>query len=306
MLIGCFARRKDTDMFCPNCGKENPDGVAFCAGCGMAIGSRIAQPAPQPVAAPAPQPVAPQAPQPAVSYAPPEPAPAAAPVIPQPEPAPKSTYNAPTPPPRTDAGTQSSGVSFVQHFKNLFSAAIHPVTGPAEIAGQYNRVGDAIFLAGIAAVLCWLVDFTSWMTVHLIRYANHKNYYDSIGKIIFQDFYRPLINYSILIFGCAGVFMLAGLILKEKWSFSRLLAISAMATAPAFIVSDLFGAYLSLISEYKVRNIFSIITLAATLYYYLMLFEGMSSETKLTGNKKGFVLVICIAIAGYAASILTI
>ena len=24
-------------MFCPNCGKENPDGVAFCGGCGMAF-----------------------------------------------------------------------------------------------------------------------------------------------------------------------------------------------------------------------------------------------------------------------------
>ena len=34
-------------MFCPNCGKENPDGVAFCGGCGMSFGTPAAAPAPE-------------------------------------------------------------------------------------------------------------------------------------------------------------------------------------------------------------------------------------------------------------------
>lgn len=35
-------------MFCPNCGKENNDGVMFCSGCGTALnGGQQAQPQPQ-------------------------------------------------------------------------------------------------------------------------------------------------------------------------------------------------------------------------------------------------------------------
>ncbi len=297
-----FTRRKDTDMFCPNCGKENPDGVAFCAGCGMAIGSRssqpVAAPAPQPVAAPAPQPVAPPAPQPDPSYAP-EPV-VAAPVVSQPQPAPKQTYNAPTPPPPgPDAGAQSSSLSFGQHFRNLIKAATHPVTGPAEIAGQYDKIGNALFLAGIVIVVCWLVGFFSSLTVDLVQLARFGKYaFDSFGLRVVKDFFFPCIYYAIRVFGCAGVFMLAGLIVKEKWSFPKLLAISAMATAPAFIVSDMLGSIVGLIPYVGFGSLF---TIAAYAYYLLMIYEGMGAETKLTGNKKGFVLVICVAITGFIA-----
>ena len=55
-------------MFCPNCGKENPDGVAFCAGCGMSFGAAAAAPAPE---------AAPVEPAPAAPVAEAAPAPAA-------------------------------------------------------------------------------------------------------------------------------------------------------------------------------------------------------------------------------------
>ena len=317
-LSGIHARRKDTDMFCPNCGKGNPDGVAFCSGCGMAFGSLGSQPAPQPAAsqpvpapAPAPQPAVPPIPEPVVppipepvvsaspAYTPVHEPVAAAPIAPQPQVEPRRTYEAPQPKPGPDPEPNSSSVSFGQHFKNLFNAAIHPVTGPAEIANQYNRIGDALFLAGIVVVVLWLISFTSSMTIDLI----HHDYYNNLGKVIWQDCYRPMINYSIRIFGCAGIFMLAGLILREKWSFARLLAISAMAAAPAYLVSEFMGSFLGLIPYIRFGTLISI---AAYAYYLLMLFEGMGAETKLTGNKKGFVLVICLAITGYAVNILTI
>ena len=38
------------------------------------------------------------------------------------------------------------------------------------------------------------------------------------------------------------------------------------------------------------------------IYYYLMLFEGMSAETKLKGDKKGFVVVACIALTCWIAN----
>jgi len=136
------------------------------------------------------------------------------------------------------------------------------------------------------------------MSVDLIHYAQYR-YSDGLLKEILSDFFSPFFYYAVRVFGCAGVFFLAGLILKEKWSFARLLAISAMVTAPAFIVSDFLGSFVGLIPYIKFGAIF---TIAAYAYYLLMLYEGMSAETKLTGNKKGFVLVICVAITGFIAN----
>ena len=189
---------------------------------------------------------------------------------------------------------------FGQHFKNLIHAAIHPVTGPKDIAPQYDKIGNALFIAGIVVVICWMVGFLTSMCVDLIHYAQYGKYwFDNLAVEIIKDFFFPFIYYAVRVFGCAGVFMLAGLILKEKWSFPRLLAISAMATAPAFIVSDFLGSFVGLIPYVRFGAIF---TIAAYAYYLLMLYEGMGAETKLTGNKKGFVLVICVAVTGFIAN----
>lgn len=258
----------------------------------MAIGKPAApaQPVQQPVAQPAPvaaAPVAPVVPQ-AAPVAQPAPQPAV-------QPAPKAA-----PQPQAQPKQPSSMIPFGQHFKNLIQAAIHPVTGPSEIVNQYDKIGNALFLAGIVVVVCWMVGFFASMSVDLIHYAQYGRYYsDSIGGEIVKDFFFPLLYYSVRVFGCAGVFFLTGLILKEKWSFARLLAIAAMVTAPAFIVSDLLGSFVGLIPYVKFGSVF---TIGAYAYYLLMLYEGMSNETKLTGNKKGFVLVICVAITGFIAN----
>jgi hypothetical protein len=188
---------------------------------------------------------------------------------------------------------------FGQHFKNLIHAAIHPVTGPAEIAPQYDKIGNALFIAGIVVVICWMVGFLSSMCIDLIHYAQYGKYwFDNLAVEIIKDFFFPFIYYAVRVFGCAGVFMLAGLILKEKWSFPRLLAIASLSVAPAYLVSNLVGTYLGLI---PVVRFGSLVSTAAYIYYIVMLYEGMSAETKLTGNKKGFVLVICVALTGFAA-----
>lgn len=283
-ISGFMPEERILNMFCPNCGKENPDGVAFCGGCGMSFGTPAAQPAAQPVAQPAPQPAPAAAPV------------AAAPTAPQPQAAPVAQ---PQPQPQAQPKQPSSMLPFGQHFKNLIHAAIHPVTGPAEIAPQYDKIGNALFIAGIVVVICWMVGFITSMSVDLIHYAQYGRYwFDNLALEIVKDFFFPFIYYAVRIFGCAGVFMLAGLILKEKWSFPRLLAIAAMATAPAYIVSDFLGSFAGLIPYIRFGSIF---TIAAYAYYLLMLFEGMSAETKLTGNKKGFVLVICVAVTGFIA-----
>ena len=288
-------------MFCPNCGKENPDGASFCAGCGMALGTPVAaQPAPQP-AAPVAQPVA--AP---VAAAPVAAAPVAA-AAPQ-QPAAQQTIIPPQQPqaqaqPQPQAQPkESSMLPFGMHFKNLFNAAIHPVTGPAEIVPKYDKIGNSLILAAIVIVICSIVSFISDASYDMIKWNTVGRYlYSGVGLRLARDFFFPYLYYAIRVFGCAGIFTLAGLIIKEKWSFSRLLAISALATAPAYVISDFFGTFVGLIPVVRFGTIF---TTAAYLYYILMLFEGVTSETKLTGNKKGFVLVICIALTGFAAQYL--
>lgn len=287
--LGLYARGKDSVMFCPNCGKENPYGAAFCGGCGMALGApaEAPQPAPQPAAAPAP------APQPA-----PQPQPQAAPVQPQAQPQPQTDPVAPAQPqPKAQAQPKqpSSMLPFGQHFKNIFKATIHPVTGPAEIAGQYDKIGNALFLAGIVVVILWMLDFSTSMTIVHWKYLHGTEIISTILKSFFLSFFY----YAVRTFGCAGIFMLAGLILKEKWSFPRLLAIASLAVAPAYLVTNLFGTYLGLI---PVVRLGSLVNTLAYIYYVVMLYEGMSAETKLTGNKKGFVLIICIALTGIVAS----
>lgn len=286
-------------MFCPNCGKENPDGIAFCGGCGMSFGTPAPQAAPQPApAAPVPQP-APVAPAPQAA---PQPAPQAAPVAAaaQPQPQPQAPAKPKEP---------SSMLPFGQHFKNIFNTALHPVTAPKDVIPQYEKIGNALILAAIVIVVCALVGSISSVSTYLIYIAQRKA---ELSRRVFNDVYDsgtiaiqivkysvyPFIYYAVRTFGMAGLFTLGGLIVKENWSFSKLLAAASLAAAPAYVVSDFLGEFLGLIPAVRFG---SVITIAAYIYYLLLLYEGTSEVTKLSGNKKAFVFIICAAIAGYVA-----
>ena len=279
-------------MYCPNCGTGNPDGVAFCTGCGMALGASAPQA--QPVAAPvAPQPAAPVV-APAAAAPQPTPAPVAAP-----QPAPQQPVAAPQPQPQAQAQPKqpSSMLPFGDHFKNLFKAALHPVTGPAEIAPKYDKIGNAIFLAAIVIVICSVVGCITSLSVDLYYVIRYGASSSTVG-IILKDIFFPFFYYALRTFGFAGLMLVAGLIVKEKWSFPRLLAVVSLAVAPAYIVRDLIGTYFSLIPY-----VGSLVSYAATAYYLFMLYEGLGAETKLTGNKKVFVLVAVYAVVGIIAGI---
>lgn len=284
-------------MFCPNCGKENPDGVAFCGGCGMSLAAAATEAAPVAEAAPAAEAApeaAPEAPAAEAATA----APDAAPVAPAANEAPAAQPKEP-----------SSMLPFGQHFKNIIKAATHPLTGPAEIAPEYEKIGNAIILAAIVVVIISVVGACIDIPLYLIRLARYKS---ELSSRTFRDLYGageialqivkysvfPFIYYAARTFGMAGVFTLAGIILKEKASFPRLLAIASLAVAPAYIVSDVLVPIFNLIPYVRFGSIFSV---AAYAYYLIMLFEGMRAETKIKGNKYAFVFVICITIVGYVA-----
>ncbi len=295
-------------MFCPNCGNENPDGAAFCAGCGMAIAAAsapVSQPAAAPVAPAPQQPVAP-APQPQYAAAPVAPAPQQ-PAAPAPQPqyaaAPVTQQPAPQQPvaPAAPASKQPSDrIPFGQHFKNIFSAALHPVTGPAEIVPKYKSTGDAIILTAIVCVICAVVNAFSSTIIDVIDYFRYPLIYDGfdlVGSIV-KDCTFPFVYYAVRIAGLAGLLVLGGLIVKEKWSFQRLLVAVALAVGPAYVITDLIGSFFGLIPAIRFG---SLISTACYLYYIVMLYEGVSAETKLSGNKKAFVIVACAAIATYVA-----
>ena len=271
-------------MFCPICGKENPEGSTFCAGCGKPIAGQAA-PAAAPVAAPvAPQP-APQA-QPQQQYAAPQQQYA------QPQ------YAAPQAPVAPAAPAKPSPIlPFGQFFKSLLTAAFKPVTGAADEAKKYDHIGNSLILSAIVVGILTIANFLLYMLRTTLYQSWPRNFGDAFVRVL-RNFFGSFFDYALMTFGCAAVVLVIGMIFKEKWSFPRLLAIAAMATAPAFIVSDFLGSFVGLIPYVGFGSLF---TIAAYAYYLLMLYEGMGAETKLTGNKKGFVLVICVALTGFVA-----
>ena len=227
-------------MYCPNCGRENPDGAAFCGECGMSLAAPQPQAQPvytepaAPVAAPAPvaEPAAaPVEPAPAPVAEPVVAAPVAAPVEPEPAPAPapapapqaqpvvdqQPQVQEPVPQQQAQPNQPSDMVPFGQHFKNIIDAMIHPVTGAGEIAGQYDKFINSLLLAIIVIIICGFVNFITAMTTDLINYAVLDWLYP--GNIIVDiilDFFFSFIVYIIRSFGFAGLMVLAGLIVKDK------------------------------------------------------------------------------------------
>ena len=285
-------------MFCPNCGKEIPDGAAFCGECGTSLAAPAAPVESAPEAAPV-EPAPEAAPEAPVADAAPEAAPAA------PDAAPVAAAIAADAQPAPNAAPKepSEGVPFGQHFKNIIKAALHPTDGIAEITPSYKKAGDAILLALIVIVVISVLSSCIDVPEYLIRVAQAKAELSSrtfrdlygVGTItvrILKLCFYPFIRFAGRTFGIAGAFTLAGIILKEKTSFVKMLTVASLAAAPAYLVSEVLGSLIGFIPYVRFG---SIISVAAYAYYLVMLYHGMSAETKIKGNKFAFAFVICIA-----------
>ena len=284
----------------------------------MSFGAAAPQPQAQPVntepAAPAPAPAAP-APAPVPVAEPVAAVPVAEPVVaapvaaPAPAPAPQPQPIEPQPqvqepiPPKQQAQPKqpSEMVPFGQHFKNIIDAMIHPVTGAGEIAGQYDKFINSLLLAIIVVIICGIVNFITAMSTDLISFVTLDWLYP--GNIIIDiilDFFFSFIVYIIRTFGFAGLMVLAGLIVREKMSFSRMLAISSLALIPVCLINSFIGDFLSLIPYVRLGSFFYAFT---SVFYFVVMYEGFGANTKLQDNKKGFVFMIVFAIvtmiAGY-------
>lgn len=261
-------------MFCPICGKENPEGSTFCAGCGKPLSA-----APAPAAAP----VVPQQPvaqaQPQQQYAAPQAAP---------------QYAAPAAPAKP-----SPILPFGDFFKSLINAAIKPVTGASEEAKKYDHIGNSLILSAIVVGILTIANFMFYM-LRLTIYQSWSSNPGTAFVNLVRNFTGSLFDYALSTFGFAALMLLAGMILKEKWSFSRLLAICSMAIFPSEAVRIVVIRFLtsvpgSVTGYYQLLRYFpisSVLSAAATIYAFILLYEGITRETKLEGNKKGFVFAI--------------
>jgi hypothetical protein len=204
-------------------------------------------------------------------------------------------------PESNDSSEQTQGIlPFSEHLKNILKSSIHPVTGPSEIVSQYNGIGNSLFLTGVSVLVVSAIAITTSLLIDLISIFSYSDEYEGlIGELIARDFFFPFITYAIRTFGCAGLLFLAGLIIKEKWSFSRLLTISSLAVVPAFAVYELL---VGILYNFALYYIGTAVNTACQIYYFIMLYEGMVYETKLTKNKKAFILFIVFTIVAFVSN----
>ena len=279
--------RQILSMFCPICGKENPEGSTFCASCGKPL---TAPTAPAPAPAPAPAAASVAAPAAAAPAAPQQP-------VPQAQPQPQPQYAAPAAP--AAPAKKSPILPFGQFFKSLITAAIKPVTGASDEAKKYDHIGNSVILSAIVVGILTIVSFLSSVLTTTINHSWPR----SVGSIfvrLIRSFMGSLLDFALMTFGFAAIMLLIGLIIKEKWSFSRLLSICAMAIFPSQLVRALITSYLTSFSinytwfytTMKYLPLTTILSSAATIYSFILLYEGITRETKLDGNKKGFVYAI--------------
>jgi hypothetical protein len=264
-------------MFCPICGKENPEGSTFCAGCGKPLSASTA------------------------------PAPAAAPVIPQ-QPAPAPQQYAPQPQPQYAApqapvapAKKSPILPFGDFFKSLFTAALKPDTGASDEAKKYDHIGNSLILSAIVVGILTIANFLLYMLRTTLYQSWPRNFGDAFVRVL-RNFFGSFFDYALMTFGFAAVVLVIGMIFKEKWSFSRLLAICSMAVFPSEAVRILIIRFFTSVPSnadtswyYTMLRYFpisSVLSAAATIYAFILLYEGITRETKLEGNKKGFIFAI--------------
>ena len=250
-------------MKCPQCGNELSDTAKFCTSCGASI------PETAPVAE---EPEAPAAEAPAA-----EPAAEAATAAAAAQEAPKQESAAPQ---------QSAILPFEQFFKTLINAGTKPFTGVIEEKARYTAFANSAILSAIVIVILTILrSIVNCITGLII------DPFIGIGYGILT-FFLSFTMFILLTFGLAGVYYIAGAILKEKWDYSKLLSIAAMSVGAGFLIRSVIAPFCSLIYS----NLGTGISMAGLVYMVLMLYEGVNDETGLTGNKKIFVHAACLGI----------
>ncbi|MCR4688887.1 MAG: zinc ribbon domain-containing protein [Saccharofermentans sp.] len=247
-------------MNCPNCGKEYGIGASFCPECGTTL--------------------------PAYDSA----ADIAGEAVDKAEDAGSAAAEAvavsAAPSGSSEGAKKSNILPFDEFFKTLINAAIKPFSATAVEAEKYDSMANAAILAAIVCVILSIVRaVTRTITGGILGFLS--------GLYTVNSIIGSIVMFAVLTFGLAGVYFVAGKVIHEDYSFPRLLAIASMAVAPNYLIKVLIVPFMSLIWG----NLGSAVSVMATAYFVLMLYEGTRKELKVEGDKRVILNAVCIGIA---------
>lgn len=187
---------------------------------------------------------------------------------------------------------------FVSYFKNLFKF----VTKPATFLNEKNKLedtGKSFVYAGISTGMMVVVNilikliYAGIYSVKLSTALYKVNFvkYLSFPKLIFLD----LSIYAAMIFGIAGILTLAGVIIKKKVKYTKMLSLVSLAIIPYAIGAIIFYTLFSTFSIFL-----ALFAGAIGLIYTLILLVSMiNKEFELKDNKKIYVNAIIFTVLSF-------
>jgi len=240
-------------VFCPKCGTNNLNEARFCAGCGGPLNEQINN---RPTSGLGHRPSAQSTPS-------------------------DRTFN---------------------YLQFIIAVLLRPVTTIWEQIHRFYDTKLSLVFAGIIAVSMMLANvFRTVLEVVMVKnYDIFRGKYTTtmtwanIDSIKWLDIIlKNLIIYAIILGLIAGVYYLAGILLKRETDYRKILAIVSVSVVPlvlaTFILSPILGIALT--------DLGAIVSLIGITYTFVILINSISLELGLEdGNLKAYVHLLCLTV----------
>lgn len=184
----------------------------------------------------------------------------------------------------------------LEYLKLIIDFILKPATTLKENINKLDEIKNsgilAIIIAAISTIICLIgtmintvVIKYNWLneTTVVWRWENLKN----INYI--SSIFSSLISVLLLIAVIAGVYYIAGLIIKKKVKYPRLVGIVSLILTPLLLTSLLISPILSVISI----RLSSLVLISGFIYTLILLHESINNEFKLEENKKYYFNLVC-------------
>lgn len=187
---------------------------------------------------------------------------------------------------------------FVCYFKNLFKF----VTKPATFLNEKNKLedtGKSFAYAGICLGMMLIVNilikliYAGICSVKLSTTFYKINFVKclSFPKLIFLD----LSIYAAMIFGIAGILTLAGVIIKKKVKYTKMLSLVSLAIIPYAICAIIFYTLFLTFSTFLALFVGTM----GLIYTLILLTSIINKEFELKDNKKIYVNAIIFTVLSF-------